>query len=203
MAHGDILTYEEIRVIVQASAELGIKKVRLTGGEPLVRLGLSQLIKMLAQIEGIDDISLTTNGTLLGRYAAELQRAGLRRVNVSLDTLKPDRFKYITRSSYDLNDALQGMEVARTVGLNPVKINMVVLAGINDDELLDFARKTIDEEWHVRFIELMLSAGAGTTASQFVSVSEMRKRLEILGKLEPCSPGVRAHPSRSHHPSLI
>jgi len=196
LAHGDILAYEEIRVIVQAAAELGIKKVRLTGGEPLVRLGLSQLIKMLVQIEAIDDISLTTNGTLLGRYAAELQRAGLRRVNVSLDTLKPDRFKYITRSSYDLNDVLQGMEVARTVGLNPVKINMVVLAGINDDELLDFARKTIDEEWHVRFIELMLSAGAGTTASQFVSVSEMRKRLEILGKLEPCSPGVGNGPAK-------
>ena len=196
LAHSDILTYEEIRVIVQAAAELGIKKVRLTGGEPLVRLGLSQLVKMLAQIDAIDDISLTTNGTLLGRYAAELKQAGLRRVNVSLDTLKPDRFKYITRSSYDLNDVLQGMEVARTVGLNPVKINMVVLAGINDDELLDFARKTIDEEWHVRFIELMLSAGAGTTASQFVSVSEMRKRLEILGELEPCSPGVGNGPAK-------
>ncbi|MFC1912866.1 GTP 3',8-cyclase MoaA [Chloroflexota bacterium] len=196
LAHDDILSYEEIRVIVQAAAELGIKKVRLTGGEPLVRLGLAQLIEMLAQIEAIDDISLTTNGTLLGRYAAELKQAGLRRVNVSLDTLKPDRFKDITRSSYDLNDVLKSMEIARTVGLNPVKINMVVLAGINDDELLDFARRTIDEEWHVRFIELMLSAGAGTSASQFVSVSEMRKRLETLGELEPCSPGVGNGPAK-------
>jgi len=196
LPHSEILTYEEILAVVQAAAELGIKKVRLTGGEPLVRLGLPKLIKMLAQVETIDDISLTSNGTLLGRYAADLQRAGLRRVNVSLDTLKPDRFKYITRSSYDLDDVLQGIEAARSVGLNPVKMNVVVMAGINDDELLDFATRTIEEEWHVRFIELMPAAGVSTTASQFVSVSEMRKRLEALGELEPCLPSVGNGPAK-------
>lgn len=196
MKHSDILTYEEIREIVQVAAELGIKKVRLTGGEPLVRLGLSQLIKILASIETIDDISLTTNGTLLSHYAGELKEAGLRRVNISLDTLKPDRFKYITRSNYEIGDVLNGLEVARAASLNPVKINVVVIVGINDDELIDFARKTIDEDWHVRFIELMLSAGTGTTTSQFISVGEMRKRLETLGELEPCSPGVGNGPAK-------
>ena len=196
MPHDAILSYEEIYAIAQAAAELGIKKVRLTGGEPLVRSGLPKLIQMLAQIDAIDDISLTTNGTLLGRCAAELKQAGLRRVNISLDTLKQDKFEFITRGNNNLGDVLAGIEVARSVGLNPVKINVVVLAGINDDELLDFATKTIDDEWHVRFIELMLSAGASTTASQFVSVSEMRKRLEQLGELEPCLPSVGNGPAR-------
>ena len=185
MPHSNILTYEEIYVIAQAAAELGITKVRLTGGEPLVRSGLPKLIQMLAQIETIEDISLTTNGTLLSRYAAELKSAGLRRVNVSLDTLKQDKFEFITRSDNNLDDVLEGIEVARSVGLNPVKINMVVMPGINDDELLDFAVKTIDDEWHVRFIELMPLDGAGVTALRFVPVSDMRRRLEPLGELEP------------------
>ena len=155
MSHNDILTYEEIYTVARAAAGLGINKLRLTGGEPLVRLGLPRLIQMLAQIEGIDDISLTTNGVLLSRYASELKSAGLRRVNVSLDTLKPDRFKSITRCDSSLGEVLAGIEAARAVGLDPVKLNMVVMAGINDDELLDFAAKTITEGWQVRFIELM------------------------------------------------
>jgi len=196
MSHGDILTYEEIYTIAQAAAELGINKVRLTGGEPLVRLELSQLIQMLAQIESIDDISLTTNGTLLARYAAELKQAGLRRVNISLDTLKPDRFKSITRSSFNIGDVMEGINVARSVGLNPVKLNMVVMSGVNDDELIDFATKSIDEDWHVRFIEFMPLNEMSNTASYFVSVSEMRKRLELLGKLEPCLPSIGNGPAK-------
>jgi len=195
MPHDALLTYEEICLIVHAAAELGISKIRITGGEPLVRSGLSGLIQMLAHIDGIDDISLTTNGILLSRYAAELKSAGLRRVNVSLDTLKPDKFEFITRG-HGLDDVLEGIEVARSVGLNPVKLNMVVMSGINDDELLDFATKTINEEWHVRFIELMLPAGASTTASQFVSASDMRKHLELLGELEPCLPSVGNGPAK-------
>ncbi len=195
MSHGDILTYEEIHTVVQTAAQLGISKVRITGGEPLVRSGLSQLIGILAQIDTIDDLSLTTNGTLLARYAAELKSAGLRRVNISLDTLKPDRFKTITRGR-SLSDVMEGIEVARSVGLNPVKINMVVMAGINDDELLDFAAKTIDDGWHVRFIELMPVTGEGFTASRLVTVEEMRKRLEFLGELEPCLPGIGNGPAR-------
>ena len=195
MSHCDILTYEEIHTVTRAAAELGISKVRITGGEPLVRLGLSQLVRMLAGIKGIDDISLTTNGTLLGNYAAELKQAGLRRVNISLDTLKLDRFEFITGQN-KLKEVLEGITIARAVGLNPVKLNMVVMAGINDDELLDFGTKTINEGWHVRFIELMPVARGGTTASQFVPVSDMRKHLEQLGGLEPCLADVGNGPAR-------
>ncbi len=196
MSHEDILRYEEIYTIAQAAAELGIDKIRLTGGEPLVRSGLPGLIQMLARIEAIDDISLTTNGTLLKRYAAELKQAGLRRVNVSLDTLKSDRFEFITRGGSSLDQVLEGIEVARAVGLTPVKLNMVVMSGINDDELLDFAAKTIAEEWHVRFIELMPLAGETTPATRFVSAGEMRKRLELLGELEPCLPSIGNGPAK-------
>ncbi len=196
LPHQDILAYEEIYTIVKATAELGINKVRITGGEPLVRAGLPKLIQMLAQIDSIDDISLTTNGVLLGHHATELKRAGLRRVNVSLDTLKQDKFKIITHSSNKLGDVLEGIEVAEAVGLNPVKLNMVVMSGINDDELLDFAVKTIDEGWHVRFIEFMPINSEGTITSQFVSVSDMRKRLEQLGELEPCLPSVGNGPAK-------
>jgi len=193
MSHKDILTYEEIQAIVQAAAELGINKVRLTGGEPLARSGLSKLIQMLVQIDAIDDISLTTNGTLLGRYAAELKSAGLRRVNVSLDTLKPEKFEFITHRDM-FSDVLEGIDVARSVGLNPVKINTVVMSGINDDELLDFAAKTINEEWHVRFIEFM--PFVDKSVPQFVPVSDMRKRLELLGELEPCLPSAGNGPAK-------
>jgi len=196
MSHGDILTYEEIYTVAKAATELGINKIRLTGGEPLVRSGLPKLIQMLAHIDTINDISLTTNGLLLSRHAAELKSAGLRRVNVSLDTLKQDKFESITRRNNNLGDVLEGIEVARSVGLNPVKINVVVMAGINDDELLDFATKTIDEGWDVRFIELMLSVGVSTTASQFVPVSDMRKHLELLGELESCLPSVGSGPAK-------
>jgi len=195
LSHHDILTYEEIYTIAEAAAELGINKVRISGGEPLVRSGLSGLIQMLAQIDAIDDISLTTNGILLGRYAAELKSAGLRRVNVSLDTLKPDKFEFIT-SGNNLGDVLEGINVARSVGLDPVKLNMVVMSGINDDEVLDFATKTINEGWHVRFIELLPFAAASTIAPQFVPVSDMRRRLEQLGELEPCLPDVGNGPAR-------
>ena len=158
MSHNDILTYEEIFTLVKAAAELGIDRVRLTGGEPLVRFGLPDLVKMIASIKTINDISLTTNGILLAKYAAELKEAGLMRVNVSLDTLKPERFRQITRCG-ELEDTLKGIEAANKVGLTPVKINMVVMAGVNDDELPDFARKTIEDGWHVRFIEHMPVTG--------------------------------------------
>lgn len=184
MPHADILTYEEIITIVRAAAELGINKVRLTGGEPLVRLGLAELVKMLAAIKPIDDISLTTNGILLTKYAAELKSAGLTRVNVSLDTLKPERFAEITRCG-KLEDTLNGIQAAHQAGLAPVKINAVVMAGFNEDELVDFAGKTVNEGWNVRFIEHMPVSGDEEVDSRLVSVSEMRQRIETLGPLEP------------------
>jgi len=195
MPHSDVLTYEEIYTIARVAAELGINKVRLTGGEPLVRLELPDLVNMLASIDGIDDISLTTNGIFLSHYAAELKSAGLQRVNVSLDSLRQDRFESITRGG-DIRDVLEGIEVAKAVRLNPVKINVVALAGINDDELVDFAAKTIDEGWHVRFIEFMPVVGDAAAVSEFISVSEIRKRIEALGVLEPCMSSVGNGPAK-------
>jgi len=195
MSHNDILSYEEIYTVARAAAEMGINKVRLTGGEPLVRAGLPELVQMLAGIDTIDDISLTTNGTMLAEHAAELKQAGLQRVNISLDTLRADRFGQITRCG-NLEDTLKGIEVARAVGLDPVKINVVVMAGVNDDELPDFAARTVSEGWHVRFIELMPLNGDEPVASKLVSVREMKHRLDPLGKMEPCRVNVGNGPAK-------
>jgi cyclic pyranopterin phosphate synthase len=195
MPHADILTYEEIYTVAKVAAGMGINKVRLTGGEPLVRLGLADLVKMLASIEGIDDLSLTTNGILLAHHATELKQAGLRRVNISLDTLQPERFRKITRCG-ELVDTLKGIDAAHAVSLEPVKINMVVMAGINDDELIDFARKTIEDGWHVRFIEHMPVIADSPTPSRLFSVKEMRNRIEALGKLEPWKVNVGNGPAK-------
>ncbi|RLC72865.1 MAG: GTP 3',8-cyclase MoaA [Chloroflexi bacterium] len=176
-----LLTYEEIYLITQAAAELGINKVRITGGEPLVRTHLKKLIALISQIPGIDDISLTTNGALLSQQAEELKKAGLKRVNVSLDSLRPERYREITRRGR-LEDVLQGIAKAKEVGLEPLKINTVVMRGINDDELLDFCRLTIEEGWHVRFIELMPFEGQ---EDWFISIPEMWQRIRSLGELEP------------------
>jgi cyclic pyranopterin phosphate synthase len=182
ISHSEILSYEEIRAVVQAAAELGINRVRLTGGEPLVRADFPELVKMLSRIEGIRELSLTTNGTVLKKYALELKQAGLSRVNVSLDTLKPDEFRYITRLG-ELKGVLEGIEAAKKASFDPVKINTVVMRGINDDEILDFARMTCEEGWHVRFIELMPFKGV----AEFVPSNELRQHISLLGKLEPCA----------------
>ena len=195
MSHADILSYEEIFRVVEAAAEMGIDRVRLTGGEPLVRAGVSDLVKLIAGIGTINDIALTTNGILLSQYAAELKDAGLRRVNISLDTIKPERFNRITRCG-NLEDALQGIEAAHTAGLDPVKINMVVVAGINDDEIPDFAKKTVDEGWHVRFIEHMPVIDEEPLAFNLVSVSEIRRAIETLGKLESCQVKIGNGPAK-------
>jgi cyclic pyranopterin phosphate synthase len=180
----DLLTYEDISSVARVAAEMGISKVRISGGEPLVRLELVNLIRMLSQIEGITDLSLTTNGILLEGQAAELKEAGLKRVNISLDTLKRDRYQDIT--GYDkLPEVLRGIEAAHKTKLEPVKINVVVMRGINDDELLDFAILSQEEGWHVRFIELMPLV-IKDIKQDFVPVEEMRRRLASLGKLEPC-----------------
>lgn len=185
MAHENILSYEEISTVAYAAADLGIMKVRLTGGEPLVRAGLTTLVAMLAQIQGIDDISLTTNAVIFERYARELKNAGLHRVNISLDSLRSDGFHRITRVG-NLDDVLRGIEAARQAGLNPVKINTVVMRGINDDEVIDFARLTIENEWHVRFIEYMpFSNGDERADGLLVPVAEMKASIETLGELEP------------------
>lgn len=185
LSHDDILRYEEIHTVAKAAAEFGINKVRLTGGEPLARAGLSSLVGLLNEVEGIDDLSITTNGILLPKYAKELKEAGLNRVNISLDSLKPDKFGQITRIG-KLEKVMEGIEAARAVGLNPVKINMVVMRGINDDEIIDFARKTIGEEWHVRFIEFMpVGNGQQYGRERFMPISEISECIDLLGSLEP------------------
>jgi cyclic pyranopterin phosphate synthase len=186
LSHNDVLRYEEILTIVKAAAELCISKIRLTGGEPLVRLGLADLVRMIANIAGIDDIALTTNGLLLRKYASTLKEAGLKRVNVSLDSLREDRYKQITRIG-SLSEALDGIAAAKEAGLNPVKINMVVIQGLNDDEILDFAKLSLNKGWHIRFIEPMPFT-AGTKFS-FVPISEIVARLNTLGDMEPYLPG--------------
>ncbi len=195
MSHADILSYEEIIAVVKAATELGINKVRLTGGEPLVRMGLSELVKQLAAIDAINDISLTTNGILLAKYADELKEAGLDRVNVSLDTLNPEKFRSITRLG-SLEDTLRGIEAAHDAGLEPVKINVVVMAGVNEDEIVDFARKTLEDGWHVRFIEYMPVTDGGNGQHSLVSVADMRKHIETLGELTPFKVSVGNGPAK-------
>ncbi len=196
LPHSEILSYEEIIHIVRAAADLGISKIRITGGEPLVRTGLASLINMIADIKTIDDIALTTNGILLPLYAAELKAAGLRRVNISLDTLRPERFAPITRCNFELSEVLSGIEAAKEAGLNPVKLNMVVMAGINDDEIIEFGRKTITDGWNVRFIELMPFTNNGSLDPRFIPATEIKKRLDTLGKMEPYKNTVGVGPAK-------
>jgi cyclic pyranopterin phosphate synthase len=182
-ARSEILTYEEITTVVRAAAALGIRKIRLTGGEPLVRPDVERLVEMIAAVPGIEDVSLTTNAVLLDRHAEPLSRAGLRRVNVSLDTLRPDRFEQITRFGH-IDDVWRGLQAAERVGLAPIKLNAVVVRGMNDDELADMARLTLDHAWHVRFIELMPVANEGDWGGhlpppghRLVTAEEMQARL--------------------------
>jgi cyclic pyranopterin phosphate synthase len=169
LSHYDILRYEEIKRVVEAAARLGVKSLRITGGEPLVRPNLDELIKLLVQVEGIDDISMTTNGTLLKKHA-----------------FKADKYSYITGSD-KLKEVLDSIEAAREAQLVPVKINVVVMKGINDDELLDFARKSLYDGWHVRFIERMPLVATGFDNNDIVSVQEMMTAIQqSLGSLEPC-----------------
>ncbi|RLC61229.1 MAG: GTP 3',8-cyclase MoaA [Chloroflexi bacterium] len=198
--HDEVLRYEEIETVVRAAAELGISKVRLTGGEPLVRLGITDLVRMLACIPGVDDLAMTTNGVLLSRYAEDLARAGLQRVNISLDTLRPERFRHITRRGR-LEDVLDGMTAAQKVNLKPIKVNTVVIRGMNDDEVVSFARKTMEAEWNVRFIELMpVGNGAlmnSTWEKRIVTAREIRARIEAaLGRLEPAKMRAGVGPAR-------
>ncbi len=193
----DILTYEEIALVVRAAAELGISKVRLTGGEPLARLEVVDLVRMIAAVPGIDDLAMTTNGTLLAQQATALAEAGLHRVNVSLDTLQPERFRRITRRG-ELADVLAGIEAARAAGLTPVKINTVVVRGLNDDEVLDFARLTQRDSWHVRFIEMMpIGANTDWAGDGYVSVAQMRQWIgEGLAGLIPAKTTVGNGPAK-------
>jgi cyclic pyranopterin phosphate synthase len=185
LSHAEILTYEEIVRAAKASVLAGISKIRITGGEPLQRKGMVRLCQMLSDIDGIESLAVTTNGIFLKELAGPLLEAGVRRVNVSLDTLKPGRFKKITGADL-LYRVLEGIDMSEKVGLSPVKINMVVIRGINDDEIEDFAKLTLDKPYHIRFIELMPTQGhtMENYHSLFVPMGEMIDRVKMIGNLE-------------------
>jgi cyclic pyranopterin phosphate synthase len=149
-----ILSYEEITILAETAVAAGITRIRLTGGEPLVRKGVVDLCRMLAKIDGLESLALTTNGVRLRVLAEPLSRAGVQRLNVSLDTLKRNRFKQITGKDR-LAEVLSGIDAAEAAGLAPIKINTVVMRGVNDDEISDLADLTLSKPYHVRFIELM------------------------------------------------
>jgi len=149
-----IMTYEEITEVVKVLAPLGVSKLRITGGEPLVRKGLDQLVSMLSSIPGIEDIALSTNGMYLAKFADRLKTAGITRVNVSLDSLNPATFKAITRGG-DVHKVLKGLEASRKVGFSPIKLNVVLMKDVNDKEVEQFLAMTREEPIHIRFIEYM------------------------------------------------
>jgi cyclic pyranopterin phosphate synthase len=148
----ETLSLEEIVYFVKIAVDWGVNKVKITGGEPLLRPNILELVKKLSQIRGIHELSMTTNGVLLSKYAKELKRNGLKRVNISLDTLKREKFVKITRRAY-FEEVIKGIKAAKQAHLEPVKINVVVLKGVNDDEINDFAKLTLEEPLSVRFIE--------------------------------------------------
>ncbi|MCF6463487.1 GTP 3',8-cyclase MoaA [Clostridium sp. Cult1] len=152
--HRDILSIEEIEEIAKVFVKLGINKIRLTGGEPLLRSGILDIVERIGRLEGLKDFAMTTNGILLKKYAKELKARGLKRVNISLDTLDEDKYNNITRIG-KLKDVLEGIEAIREVGLTPIKVNTVLVGGFNDDEIVDLVRLTEKEDIDIRFIELM------------------------------------------------
>lgn len=181
----EVMPLEEIIKIIKAAATLGITKVRLTGGEPLVRKDIVEMVSEISEIEEITDISLTTNGVLLNKLAPALVKAGLNRVNISLDSLNPENFKKITRGGA-LKKTQQGIKAALKVGLTPVKINVVAMKGINDGEIQEFVKLTLDNDLHVRFIEYMpISKSHKKQWGQyFMPISEIQELCGEIGLLE-------------------
>lgn len=171
------LSINEVERVIRAFAELGVGRVRLTGGEPLVRKDISELAARLSAIPELNDLSLSTNATLLGKHAQALKKSGVSRINVSLDTLRSDRFKDITCSG-GLNDVLEGLAAASVAGLTPIKINMVAMKGVNDDEIEDMVEFCIEHQFTLRLIETMPMGQSGQSASEhYLNLDEVRRRL--------------------------
>ncbi len=189
--HIDILTFEEIITIVKVFAKLGVKKIRLTGGEPLVRKNVVSLVRNISAIDGIEEVVMTTNGLLLKKYAKQLKEAGLNRVNISIDSLNEEKYSKITRGS-SLNDVLEGIEEAKKVGLTPIKLNTVLVNGFNDDEISDLIELTRNEKIDVRFIELMtIGETSNWTRDRYISnqiVLDKAKKLVKVSKKDKSAP---------------
>jgi cyclic pyranopterin phosphate synthase len=181
----EILTYEEIAEVVRQLSPLGLRRLRITGGEPTIRPDLESLVRQLKSIPGIEDIALSTNGAKLPQMARSLREAGLDRINMSADSLQPARIAAIARRDLGF-DPIAAAKAAEDAGLSPIKINVVVLRGTNDDEVEDFARLTIDRPWHIRFIELMpVGDLRELTWDHVVPCDEVLERISHLGALAP------------------
>ena len=196
----DILSYEEIREVVTQLSALGLKRVRITGGEPTIRPALSTLVRFLRDIPNVEDIALSTNGVRLPELATELAAAGLNRVNMSADSLRTERIAAIARRTLRF-DPVEAASAAEHAGLDPIKLNVVVMRGINDDEILDFARLTLEHPWHVRFIELMpVGEMAALSLDHVVPSAEVLARIDrSLGALEPASGPARGNGPATYH----
>lgn len=179
-----ILTYEEILKIVKVCVDLGITKIRLTGGEPLVRKDVVCLVSLLSKIKGIEDLSLTTNGVFLEAYAKDLKKAGLKRINISLDTLDREKYKFITKFD-GLHKVLNGINKSLEIGFYPIKINVVVMKNINEDEIIEFAKLTLKEPLHIRFIEYMpIGCTKDEWEEKFVPYNKIKNYCQSLGVLK-------------------
>ena len=184
LAHDDILSYEEFLHLIQIAVDMGITKVRITGGEPLARKGVTDFCRRLAKLPGLQSLSLTTNGVMLEEFAQDLYSAGVRRINISLDTLQPQKFLRITRRD-EFHRVWRGIQTAENVGFEPIKINVVVMRGINDDEVLDLAKLTLERTYHIRFIEFMgFNNDSNWLHEHYVSADEILANLHNLAPLE-------------------
>lgn len=182
--HEEMMTAEETITAVKAAAGLGIRKIRITGGEPLVKRGIVKLCGAIAEIPGIQEVCITTNGILLPKFAKELKAAGVSRLNISLDTLNPEKYRYITRVG-ELEEAMEGIRAAEDAGFEHIKINNVLMGGFNDDEIPDFVDFTRNRPMEVRFIELMpIGGGMDFDKAQFVSCDEVLSRVPELESME-------------------
>jgi len=197
LAHDDILSYEEILRLVKIGIQLGIRKVRITGGEPLVRKGAVELLARLTRIRKLKDVSLTTNGVLLAPYAQRIFDAGIRRINISLDSLNPKKYAQIT--GYDLfGKVWAGIQLSREIGFTPIKINVVAMRGINDDEIVDFGRLSLDHPFHVRFIEYMPIGNSRTRSRDQILTPEIKEMITTIGKLTPVGNSQNDGPARRY-----
>jgi GTP 3',8-cyclase len=182
----EILSYEEIAEIVRTMAGLGLRRVRITGGEPLVRRDVATLVRMIRAVPQIEDLALSTNAVLLDDLAEELRTAGVDRVNVSLDSLRADRIDAIARRTGSAEAIFRGLDAAERAGFAPIKVNCVVMRGRNDDEVADFAAITRERPWHVRFIEVMPTGdNLGVSRDEYVSADEMLAQVRTVGDLQP------------------
>jgi len=181
----ELLSYEEIHEIVATMAPLGLRRVRITGGEPLVRRDLPELVGMISAVQGIEDVSLSTNAVLLAQHADALRDAGLDRVNISLDSLREDRVDALARRPGSFPKIMAGFDAAERVGFAPLKVNVVLMRGRNDDEITDFAEITRERPWHVRFIEIMpTGANLELSTENYISCREALRRVREVGELE-------------------